>query len=246
MNIIYKPEGRAAEYDPLACNPYNGCTHGCTYCCGPSSLHVTREKYFSSAHPKKETTKRIANDAAYLKKLFGDTCPEILLSFIGDVYQPEELTLGITNEAIKVLIDYDLPFTILTKGGLRAERDFPLLESYPKARFGTTLVFSRNKDALLYEPGAATIKERIAAIMDAHSAGIKTWVSLEPVIDPVQALEVVDELHDYVGHWKVGKINHNRELEGRINWIKYREDIKAKFKRYGITDYYLKKSLTQL
>jgi len=38
-------------------------------------------------------------------------------------------------------------------------------------------------------------------------AGIKTWVSLEPVIDPEQAIELIRLLHPYVGHWKAGKIN---------------------------------------
>jgi hypothetical protein len=38
-------------------------------------------------------------------------------------------------------------------------------------------------------------------------------VSLESVIDPEQALELIRLLHPYVGHWKVGKINYKKELE---------------------------------
>jgi hypothetical protein len=32
---IYAPAGQAAEYAPLAANPYRGCGHGCVYCYVP-------------------------------------------------------------------------------------------------------------------------------------------------------------------------------------------------------------------
>lgn len=31
MDIIYEPKGKAREYADLACDIYNGCTHGCKY-----------------------------------------------------------------------------------------------------------------------------------------------------------------------------------------------------------------------
>ncbi len=82
--------------------------------------------------------------------------------------------------------------------------------------------------------------------MLAHDRGIKTWVSLEPVIDPEQALILVDTLHRYVSHWKVGKINHHPEAENGVDWVKFREQIKVAFAYHGITDYYIKRSLSDL
>ena len=38
------------------------------------------------------------------------TTPEILLSFLGDVYQPAEMDLMLTRQAIKILIENNLPF----------------------------------------------------------------------------------------------------------------------------------------
>lgn len=35
---IYAPAGQAAEYAPLAANPYRGCGHGCAYCLAPDTL----------------------------------------------------------------------------------------------------------------------------------------------------------------------------------------------------------------
>ena len=75
--------------------------------------------------------------------------------------------------------------------------------------------------------------------------GIRTWVSMEPVIIPEEALELLETLAPFVDHWKIGKLNHFPDVEKRVDWISFRE--KAKF----ILDsqdasYYLKKSLTEL
>lgn len=37
-SLIYAPKGQAGEYAPLACNPYHGCGHKCTYCLSPDTL----------------------------------------------------------------------------------------------------------------------------------------------------------------------------------------------------------------
>ena len=104
-----------------------------------------------------------------------------------------------------MLIEHNRPFTVLTKGGLRAEDDFKLLQSYPKSRFGTSLYFINQNDADEWEPGAASVSDRITAIKHAHDRDIPTWVSLEPVIDPEQAIEIIQILHPFVDHWKDGR-----------------------------------------
>ena len=241
MDIIYKPTGRAKEYADLAINIYKGCTHGCKYCyC--AKIPWTAEKYHQAANPKKDVIEKIKKDASKLKLKLNSNCPEILLSFTGDVYQHEEMNLGLTRQAIEILIEHDLPFTILTKGGRRAIRDFDLLEGYGKARFGTTLIFWNQKDADEWEPNAPTITDRVEAISEAYGRGIPTWISLEPVIDPFQALEVILQLHPIVSHWKVGKLNY-KNLD--VNWIEFRENVRSLLNSLG-ADYYLKKSLTEL
>jgi DNA repair photolyase len=100
---------------------------------------------------------------------------EILLSFATDPYSPEELTTGLTRQAIEILIDNGLRFTVLTKGGTRASRDFDLLDKYEKCSFGTTLVFASQQDADYWEPRAASIADRIETLKTAHQRGIRTW-----------------------------------------------------------------------
>ncbi|MFH1952077.1 MAG: radical SAM protein [Pseudomonadota bacterium] len=238
MNVIYEPSGKAKEYADLAVNLYKGCTHGCRYCFGAKTPWVSADDYYKTANPKKDVISKLQKDC---RKLNGDI-PEILLSFVGDVYQHAEMDLGLTRQAIKILIENNLPFTVLTKGGTRAVRDFDLLEEYDRGRFGTTLVFTEQKDADHWEPGAATITDRIKAIQTAYDRGIKTWVSLEPVIDPDQALQIIRDLHPIVEHWKVGKVNYH---ETSVDWIFFREEVKDLFNDLG-ADYYLKNSLTKL
>lgn len=241
MKIIYKPEGKAREYAVLACNIYKGCQHGCKYCFGSQSLWIPRDEYYSAANPKKDVIDRLKKGCAQLNS----DSPEILLSFIGDVYQPAEIKLGLTREVIKTLIDHNLKFTILTKGGTRACRDFDLLQGYDKGRFGTTLIFLNQKDADEWEPQAASISDRIEVIQKAHDKGISTWISVEPVIDPEQALRLIKELYPVVDHWKVGKINYHKEIEDKVDWIGFRKNVRDLLESFG-ADYYLKKSLTEL
>lgn len=243
MNIVYQPSGKAKEYADLAVNLYTGCSHGCLYCYCPAILHKTRADFHTNVAPKKDALERLSKDAQKLAEAGDDR--EILLSFMTDPYQPLETKERITRKAIKVLIAHNLRFTILTKGGTRASRDFDLLKGYDKCSFGTTVVFDLILDAYNFEPGAPSPVDRLITIQTAKKMGIKTWISLEPVIYPEQALSLVGAYHEYVDHWKIGKINYDPELEARVNWPKFREDAKVLLDSLG-ADYYIKKSLINI
>lgn len=243
MPIIYKPLGPAGEYAELAMNIYTGCTHGCRYCYAPSVVRKSKKQYFRAASPKKDVIRRLDKDCrALLEK--GD-CPEILLSFIGDPYQPAEKDLKLTRQAIRTLKRFDLPFTILTKGAGLAVRDFGLLQGYPRCSFGVSLSFYTDTFRQFWEPRAASVKDRFRALRLAHDLGIRTWVSLEPVIIPGEAWMLVGLLHDVVDHWKVGKINHHPQIESGVDWIAFRDRIIDTLESHG-TDYYIKESLSKL
>ena len=76
----------------------------------------------------------------------------------------------------------------------------------------------------------------------AHEMGIYTWVSMEPVIIPDEALEVIRKAHDYVDFWKVGKLNHNKAVEQSVDGPKFRDDATALLEHYGCK-YYIKEDL---
>lgn len=243
MNIIYEPKGAALEYSPLALNIYKGCVHACKYCYAAQAMRLTPEKYFSDPNPKQDIINLVKKDAEKLADA-GDQ-REIMLSFIGDPYQPAEAELKLTRSVIEVLKDHNLNFCILTKGANLAERDFDLLEGYPGARFGVTLTLHKPKSLAYWEPEADGSFERIRALRVAHDFGIKTWASIEPVIDPQQAYDLIEDTLYCVDHYKIGKINHMTEIEKKVDWVKFRTDVTDLLTKWQAS-FYIKDSLNNI
>jgi DNA repair photolyase len=240
VQVIYEPAGRAREFAALAANLYRGCAHGCLYCYAPQVIKLKREEFVAGARPRENVLKYLEKDA---RRFRGDD-REILLSLTSDPYQPLETALGLTRRAIEILIENELRFAILTKAGRRASRDFDLMSRYPRCRFGTTLIFTLETDAQKWEPAAASIAERIRSLRTAHQNGIRTWVSLEPVIDAAQALSLIKPLHPIVEQWNIGRLNYRRP-DRAVDWIAFRKEALELLDGLG-ADYCMKKSLTEL
>jgi DNA repair photolyase len=221
MSIIYEPRGKAREYSDLAVNLYTGCSHACRYCYCPAILRKTIDAWAFNPQPRKGILRDLERDA---KKLRGDP-REILLSFMSDPYHSDGAA-RLTREALQVLERYDLRVQVLTKGGRRSTRDFDILlrNSW---KYGTTIIFQSEALRAEWEPGAPPIAERIEAVRQAHAMGIFTWVSVEPVVDPTEALKVVETLRGEVDLWKIGKLNHDREREAGIDWHRFLVDVEA-------------------
>lgn len=241
MNIrpIYYPKGRAAEYSPLAVNLYRGCGHKCVYCYASSILQMP-EYEFQHPKPRANIIPDLERGAAALK--IADKVQPVLLCFTCDPYQPIDSQFKLTRQAIRVLHNHQIPIQILTKGGLRATRDFDLLG--PDDAFAVTLTFTDDAASIHFEPDAALPDDRIASLRAAKIAGIKTWVSLEPVINPLQSLELIKRTHEFVDLFKVGKLNYH-PLAKRINWKKFALAAIDTLKRYNC-QYYLKQDLRDL
>jgi len=237
MSIIYEPQGKAAEYSPLAVNLFTGCPHRCSYCYGPAALHRTPEVFHGTVEPRKDILKKLEREAI---KMAGDP-REILLCFVCDPYPPDGKLRDITRQALTILGENNLKVTVLTKGGMRAAKDFDLLKKH-KFSFGTSIVWYDTVKASAWEPKAALIESRIEAIKKARLNGIKTWVSLEPIIEPTEALAVLDDLYFWVDHWKIGKINHDKILESKVNWGRFLKVLTGRLD-YIKADYYIKDSL---
>ncbi len=214
LKVIHETSGKLAEYAPLALNLHEDCANNCVYCaCAGASGEGGERPLLESP----EAILAALSEDALALKASGDL-REILIGCPNDPYQPSEMDLGLTRKAILILIENGLRFTLLTKGGTRATRDFDLLESYPSTRFGSSLIFISQDDADRWEPGAAQVHDRVDAIGQAHERGIKTWVSLEPVIDSGQILDLIRELHTIVDFWY---------LIVDVKWSDFREDAVA-------------------
>jgi len=232
MPVIYRPSGRALEYSFLALNHYIGCTHGCFYCYVPT-MPLFKERDFTNPDVRPDIINRIEKEAPR----YAGTNERVLLCFTCDPYQPIDKKEKVTRSVIRVLRKYNIPFQILTKGGLRAKRDFDLYGA--RDAFATTLTFIKEDDSKKHEPNAATPGNRIKALIEAHSQGIETWVSLEPVIDIRQTLELIEITQNCVDYYKIGKLNH---LKSDINWRDFGIEAIRICEKYN-KPYYIKDDL---
>ena len=238
MNVIYEPKGRAREYSELACNLYMGCTHGCRYCYAPACMRTSADKWHVQANPRKNVLKLLEKDAARLQ---GD-CRDILFCFLCDPYQPLERTERLTRQGLEILAKYHLNNQVLTKGSADLIFEDMALMKRARTKLGITLCFTDDEMRKDWEPLASTASDRLNILKEAHKAGIYTWVSLEPVIDPDQALAVIHAAHRYVNFWKVGKLNHNKKHEQTVDWAKFLMDAEKLLNKLD-AKYYIKDDL---
>jgi len=227
-SVIYQPGGRALEYADLAVNLFRGCNHSCVYCYAPSVLRMKKADFHAQVKVRDGILTKLERDAETLKAR-GEK-RKILLCFTCDPYPDDHDACEVTREAISILKFYGLNIQILTKGGKAA---IPEWGHYtPDDAFATTLTLwdddTRWSD---WEPRAASPTNRLEAIKHFSDAGIPTWVSLEPVIDPAVSLEIIRITHPWVDLFKVGKLNYTgrlppefrQQVQG-IDWAKFASD----------------------
>lgn len=237
MKAIYEPKGKAREYCDLAINLYKGCGHGCTYCFAPDIWRkqgLSREDFYAHPVVRPGILEAIEKEAPKYKGR------EVQLCFTCDPYQLIDEKLQITRQAIKILKANDITVRILTKGGFRSLRDFDLLQP-GRDWFGVTMTFDKQEKSDIWEPGTAGPSERFVSLISAKRYGLRTWVSMEPVIDPVETLTLISKIHRYVDVFKVGKWNYDKRAKD-IDWRSFVLDAVKLFNIYG-KDYYLKEDL---
>lgn len=203
ISTIYEPAGRAKEYSHLALNLMTGCSFACSYCYCPDFLHIPREQFHSRVQPRKGIIDALSEQAPR----FSGTNKRVLLNFVGDPFCPQAIKAGVTREALEILRGHDIPFQTLSKAGLAACRFLDLYRPGMDT-FAVTLTVWRSDDSVRYEPRAALPKERIESLVQARDRSIETWVSLEPVLEPEQSLELIKATASAVDLFKIGTLNH--------------------------------------
>ena len=203
---IYEPRGAAKEYGDYALNIYTGCPHRCWYCFAPGVLHRKVEEFHSHVEPR--------NILVPLERQLatGDYAGKTVhLCFTCDPY-PTGCDSTPTREVIKLLKAAGAHVQILTKGD--GSRDLDLLDS--EDWYGITL-----DGGSIYEaPGAPWPSARMKVAKEAHAAGIKTWVSFEPVLDAEAVLKQIEGVASWADRVKIGKLNYH---PSDINWSEFGE-----------------------
>lgn len=235
MKTIYEPSGKAREYGDLALNIYSGCTNGCKYCSVPLTLKADRDDFHSSVSIRKgilEATKaRLAQGDIKNRSIF--------LCFSCDPF-PYGIDHTVTYDIIKAIKDSGNHVTILTKGVIDKERLFALLDANDK--FGVTITCD-NERALKYEPRAASVFDRLDYLGSAKFAGLRTFVSCEPVIQPEYIYFLIENMYKSIDEYKIGKLNYFK-LNQEIDWKAFGKKCEALCIKRGVS-YLIKDGLRE-
>lgn len=216
---IYEPKGPALEYAPLACNLFRGCTHGCRYCYVPPILRMTREAFHMEAQPRPGILIALDRDARKLADA-GDA-RRVHLCFTCDPF-PQGRDHAFTREAIAILRRHGRPIAILTKGVL-TDADLGAMEG-ADVEVGVSLVWDSDAARAEWEPGTATVAERLTNLQRARRAGLRTFMSVEPVVDPVEAFGAIGVGMAVADEIRVGRLNH-MDTPRPVDWRRFARTV---------------------
>jgi len=183
-------------------NPYIGCEHACTYCYARFMKRFTGHR-----EPWGEFVDVKINAPDLLKREIDRTPPgRVWVSGVCDPYQPLERTYKVTKTCLEILVEHDWPITIQTKSAL-VLRDVALFAGSNKIEVGLTVTTEDERVRELFEPNAASIKERIKALEKLHLAGTRTYVMIAPMLP--QAEELAASLRGKVDYVLIDRMNYH-------------------------------------
>jgi len=189
------------EYATDQITVYKFCPYNCKYCWAWNTMlysyRIRRGKY----SPIEEARK-------YLRSRKRRT---IVVSFTSDPYPPIEKENKLTRKVLEILSKAKKHrILILTKNPELALRDLDLMKAHGDMWLGTTLTSTHPN---IYEPNAPTPIQRMNALYKAYKHGVKTWISLEPIIPDITYPETIIMLtYAFTDFYVLGALTYNREL----------------------------------
>ena len=194
-------------------NPYIGCEHGCTYCYARFMKRFTghREKWGTFVDAK-------VNAQTLLRQEIRKKKPgRVWISGVCDPYQPIERKYSLTRQCLEILFEDGWPVTIQTKSPL-VLRDIEMLKTFRDIEVGLTITTADENIRRIFEPNSPVIKERIDTLDKLHSAGLKTYVMIAPLLPKAETL--VTQLNEKVDYALIDRMNYHY-----ADWV---------YKKYGL------------
>ncbi len=208
------------------CNPYLGCSFGCTYCYAaflPQNRRPLADwgRWFQAKVNAVELARRQA------KRVAGQS---VYLSSVTDPYLPAEQSLGLTRGILEALLPYQPRLLVQTRGPL-VVRDLDLLKQFGAVRINMSIPTDSEAVRQAFEPKAPPLERRWAAIKSARAEGIAVGICVTPMLpleDPEQFVErlvafaadvlVVQDFHDSHGAFGADTGASARRLLAQENW----------------------------
>lgn len=197
-------------------NPYTGCQHGCSYCYARFMKRVTghREPWGDFVDVKVNAPELLRNEIRRKSK------GRVWISGVCDPYQPLEEQYRLTRQCLAILVGNNWPVIIQTRSPL-VLRDLDIIREAADIEVGLSITTADDDIRKLFEPHAPPIPDRILALDELHSAGVRTYAMIAPVLPGAEGLAgLLSGKVDYV-------------LIDRMNYH-YADRI---YRTYGLEDY---------
>ena len=207
-------------------NPYTGCQINCAYCY--ARLFMRRYSGHSEAWGEFVDVK--VNAAEILKKQLDKAKRgTVWISSVCDPYQGLEATYQLTRSCLKELAKKDFPVNIQTKSKL-VLRDVDLFQEFKAIEVGLTITTDDERVATLFEPGATSVEERVRALENIHSSGIKTFAFVGPLL-PGNPERLIESLEGKVDTVFIDRMNYIYSMRGFYNQLGLQEQMNDGFFR---------------
>jgi DNA repair photolyase len=166
------------------CNPYLGCSFGCTYCYAmflPQNRRPREEwgKWFQAKVNAVELARKQA------PKVAGHA---LYMSSVTDPYLPAERSLQLTRGILEVLLPHQPRLLVQTRGPL-VVRDLDLLKQFASVRVNISIPTDSEEVRQAFEPKAPPLERRWQAVGEVRAAGVPVGICVTPMLpltDPEQ------------------------------------------------------------
>jgi DNA repair photolyase len=208
------------------CNPYLGCSFGCTYCYAMFLPQNRRPKedwgrWFQAKSNAVELARkqgaRIAGQAVYL-------------SSVTDPYLPAERSLQLTRGILEAMLPHQPRLLVQTRGPM-VTRDLDLLKQFRAVRVNMSIPTDSETLRQAFEPKAPPLERRWQAAALTRQAGIAVGICVTPMLplqEPDAFVErliqfrpdvlVVQDFHDSRGGFGADTGADARRLLARSTW----------------------------
>ena len=208
------------------CNPYLGCSFGCTYCYAmflPQNRRPKEEwgRWFQA----KSNAVELAGKQA--PKLAGQA---VYISSVTDPYLPAERSLALTRGILEALLPYQPRVLIQTRGPL-VVRDIDVLSQFQAVRVNMSIPTDSEEIRQAFEPKAPPLERRWEALAKIKAAGIPVGICVTPMLplaDPEAFVErlvefepdvvVTQDFQDSGGGFGASTGKKARRLLGEQGW----------------------------
>jgi DNA repair photolyase len=174
------------------CNPYVGCTFGCSYCYAMFLPQNRRPKEdwgrwleakVNAVAVAQKQARRLAGQAVYL-------------SSVTDPYLPAECSLQLTRGILAAMLPFQPRLLVQTRGPL-VVRDLDLLRQFQAVRVNISIPTDSETVRLAFEPKAPPLERRWQSAAEIRAAGVAVGICVTPMLPLQEPAEFARRLADF-------------------------------------------------